>query len=189
MATWPFSSDDTSPAPFPGTNETTEKKKLTAWTVSTYYKKSIEEVEHFVKDGVEVVHRTGWRGGSWTVYTNDGNPPDFKFDYVPGGTNDRDSIDMNSCCYNNIEEVEMNETWDGCWDDTEWPDDMDEDEQAAIEELMEEEGYYTAFESRDWWVTDSEMWIWGPILIEGENGYRRIICADDDGNVIDFKED
>jgi len=35
----------------------TEDKKLTEWTVSTYYKKSIEEVEHFTKDGMEIVHR------------------------------------------------------------------------------------------------------------------------------------
>jgi len=34
MATWPFSSDDTSPSY--SSDETTEKKELTAWTVSTY---------------------------------------------------------------------------------------------------------------------------------------------------------
>ena len=187
--TWPFGPDETAPAPFPGSNETTEKKTLTAWTVSTYYKKSIEEVEHFVKDGMEIVHRTGWRSGSWTVYTNDGNPPAFEFDYVPGGNDAKDSIDMNSCYTNNIEEVEFNETWDGCWDETEYPDDMDEDEQAAIEEAMEEEGYYSALEDNDWYHTDTEMWIWGPILIEGENGFRKIIVADENGNVTDFVED
>ena len=184
---WPFGSDDT-PAPFPG-QKPTEKKPLTAWTVSTYYKKSIEEVEHFFKDGMEIVHRTGWRSGSWTVYTNDGKPPEFEFTTVPGGNDAIDSIDMNNCYYNNIEEVEFNETWDGCWADVEWPEDMDEDEQAEIEEAMEEDGYYDAFESNDWSHSDTEMWIWGPILIEGENGFRRIIQADEDGNVIDFEED
>ncbi len=171
------------------TDKPEEKKELTAWTVSTYHKKSIEEVEYFSKDGMKIVHRTGWRSGSWTVYTNDGKPPEFEFDYVPGGTAAKDSIDMNNCCYNNIEEVEMNETWDGCYDDTEWPDDIDEDEKSAIEETMEEEGYYTAFEENDWWHDDTEMWIWGPILIEGENGFRKIIEADEDGNVSEVEEE
>ena len=178
---WPNGPDD---ADVPA-----EKKELTAWTVSTYYKKSIEEVEYFVKDGQTIVHRTGWRGGSWTVYTNDGKPPVFEFGQVPGGDGNTDSIDMNSCYVNNIEEVEMNETWDGCWDDTEWPDDMDEDEQAAIEEVMDEEGYYDAFEQNDWSHDETEMWIWGPILIEGDDGFRKIIIADENGNVTDFEEE
>lgn len=186
---WPFGTDDDAPAPFPGSDATEEKKELTAWTVSTYYKKSIEEVEHFVKDGMEIVHRTGWRGGSWTVYTNDGNPPEFEFDYVPGGDGNKDSIDINNCYSGNIEEVELIETFDGCWEDDEWPDDIDEDDRAALEAAIEEEGYYSGLEENGWWHNDTEMWIWGPILIEGDNDYRRIICADEDGNVVDFEED
>jgi hypothetical protein len=189
---WPFTSDNEEKPtgwPFPSSNESSEKKELTAWTVSTYYKKSIEEHEHFTKDGQEIIHKTGWRGGSWIVYTNDGNPPEFEFDYVPGGDGSKDSIDINNCYYNNIEEVELDSTFDGCWEDMEWPDDMDEDEQAEIEEAMEEDGYYEALESREWYSSDSEMWIWGPILIEGENGFRKIIQADEHGNVVDFEEE
>ena len=147
-----------------------EKKELTAWTVSTYYKKSIEEVEHFTKDGMEIVHRTGWRSGSWTVYTNDGNPPEFEFAQVPGGNDAIDSIDMNSCYTNNIEEVEMVETSDGCWEDTEWPDDMDEEEQERLQEAIDEEGYYTALEEDGWMHDETEMWIWGPIEISNSSG-------------------
>ena len=97
---------------------------------------------------------------------------------------------MNSCYINNIEEVEMIETSDGCYDDTEWPDDIDEDERSTVEEMMEEEGYYTAFEENGWFHDDTEMWIWGPIEILDENGNRvRIICADENGNVVDFKDE
>jgi hypothetical protein len=170
---WPFGPSETKPAE--------EKKELTAWTVSTYYKKSIEEVEHFTKDGMEIIHSTGWRSGSWTVYTNDGKPPEFEF------TGSR--LDINSCYANNIEEAELVETNDGCWDDMEWPDDIDSEERSAIEEQMEEDGYYDALESNDWWSSDTEMWLNGPILIEGDNGYRRIIEADENGNVTEFKED
>lgn len=161
---------------------------MAVWTVSPYYKKSIEEHEHFIKDGMKIVHVTGWRGGSWSVTTSDDNPPEFEFVEVPGGDGKRDSLDMNNCYDNNIEEVEFLETWDGCYDDTEWPDDIDEDERATIEEQMEEDSYYTAFENNDWTHDDTEMYIWGPILIEG-NGIRKIIVADENGNVSDFKED
>jgi hypothetical protein len=37
--------------------------------------------------------------------------------------------------------------------------------------------------------SDTEMWLWGPILIEGENDFRKIIIADKDGNVTDFKDE
>jgi hypothetical protein len=36
---------------------------------------------------------------------------------------------------------------------------------------------------------ETEMYIWGPIQIEGENGFSKIIIADENGKVVDFKED
>ena len=183
------------PTPFPGAdnmnpwafnnNEPREEPTLTHWTVKTLDKKSIEEVEYFTKDGMKLVHRTGWRWGEWTVSTNDGNPPEFDLDYVPGGDGAKDSIDMNSCYINNIEETEMNETWDGCWDDIEWPDDIDPDEQSALEEAIDEDGYYSALEDNGWWHDDTEMWIWGPIAIkDADENIVRIVEADKDGNAV-----
>ena len=160
---------------------------MATWTVSTWYKKSIEEHEHFVKDGQEIVRKTGWRGGSWTVTTSDDNPPEFEFVEVPGGDGKRDSIDINSCYDNNIEEVELDSTFDGCWEDIEYPDDMDEEERERLEELMEEEGFY-AIEEEGWYSNDTECYIWGPILIEGENGFRKIIIAHD-GVAVDFVDE
>lgn len=165
-----------------------EKKPLTAWTVSTYYKKSIEEHEEYTKDGMTIIRKTGWRGGTWTVYTNDGNPPVFDFTEVPGGDGKTDSISIYDAYSNNIEEVELNETWDGCWEDIEWPDDIDEEEQERLEALIEEEGFY-AIEEEGWYQGDSATYIWGPILIEGDNDFRQIIQADEDGNVELVSED
>jgi hypothetical protein len=159
------------------------------WTVSTYYKKSIEEHEHFVKDGQKLVYQTGWRGGSWTVTTSDDNPPEFEFVEVPGGDGRRDSIDMYNCCENNIEEVELIETYDGWWAEIEWPDDMDEEEQQRLQEIIDEEGVYSLEDQEDWMHDETEMYIWGPIQIEGENGFIKIIIADENGKVVDFKED
>ena len=39
-------------------------------------------------------------------------------------------------------------------------------------------------------TTTHGWWVWGPIEIKNEAGDRvRIICADADGNVIDFAEE
>jgi hypothetical protein len=82
--------------------------------------------------------------------------------------------------------------WDGCWEDIEFPEDMAEEEQERLQELIEEEGdIYDVLENQEGWnQSDTEAWIWGPILIEDEEGNQiRIIIADEQGNVIDFKEE
>ena len=161
------------------------------WKVSTYYKKSCEEHEHYVKDGQTIVRKTGYRGCSFFVETNDDNPPEFEFDFVPGGDGLKDSINMYDCCVNNIENVELDNMWDGCWEDIDFPEDMDEEEQERLMEVIEEHGVYSALEDEESWSqNETEAWIWGPILIEDEVGNNvKIICADDAGNVIDFKEE
>jgi hypothetical protein len=69
---------------------------------------------------------------------------------------------------------------------------MDDEEQERLQELIEEEGdIYDVLENQEGWSqSDTEAWIWGPILIEDSNGNRvRIICADDEGNVTDFNDE
>lgn len=163
---------------------------MATWIVSAFYKKSVEEIEHFTKDGMRITKRTGWRSGSWNVTTSDDNPPEFEFDYVPGGNGVRDSVDMYNSPGPNIEDVELIETWDGCWEDIDWPEDMDDEERERLEALIEEEGLYALEDEEGWMHDDTEMWIWGPIEIQNSQGETvRIICADADGNVVDFKEE
>lgn len=165
---------------------------MTTWKVSPYYKKSCEEHEHYTKDGMTIVRVTGYRGASFIVETNDNNPPEFEFDYVPGGDGNKDSIDMYNCYGNNIENVELDSMWDGCWEDIVFPNDMDEEERERLEETIEEEGdIYDVLENQEGWTLDeTEAWIWGPILIEDNDGNRvKIIVADDEGNVTEFKEE
>lgn len=164
---------------------------MTTWKVSPYYKKSCEEHEHYVKDGLTIKRKTGFRGATFIVETTDDNPPNFEFDYVPGGDGLKDSIDMYNAYGNNIESVELDSMWDGCWEDIEFPEDMVEEEQERIRELIEEEGdIYDVLENQEGWSqSDTEAWIWGPILIEDENNNRvRIIVADEVGNVTDYTE-
>ena len=164
---------------------------MATWKVSPLYKKSCEEHEHYVKDSLTIVRKTGYRGASFVVETSDNNPPEFEFDFVPGGDGSKDSIDMYNCEVNNIESVELESMWDGCWEEVEYPEDMDEEEQERLQELIEEEGdIYQVLTDEGWNQDDTQAWIWGPILIQDSEGNQvRIICADADGNVVDYVED
>lgn len=162
------------------------------WKVSPYYKKSCEEHELYYKDGMTIRRKTGFRGADFFVETTDDNPPDFEFECVPGGDGRKDSINMYSYNGSNIENVELDSMWDGCWEDFEWPEDLDDDERVRLEELIEESGdVYDVLENQEGWRQDDcEAWLWGPILIEDENGNQvKIIIADKDGNCVEYKED
>lgn len=160
------------------------------WKVSTYYKKCCEEHEYYSKDGKNIVRKTGFRWSSFYVETDDSNPPEFEFTQVPGGDSKTDSINMYDCCTNNIVNSELESMDDGCWEDFDFPEDMDEDEQDALLERFSESGVYEVLEEEEGWnQNECEAWVWGPILIEDEHGNKvKIICADDQGNVIDFQE-
>lgn len=160
------------------------------WRVSTYHKKSCEEHEHFVKDGMTIVCVNGFRWASFFVETTDDNPPEFEFVCTPGGDDRKDSINMYDCYVNNIESVELDTMDDGWYGDIRFPEDMDDEEQEQLQELIDEHGVYEALEEQQGWTPDeNEAWIWGPILIEDAEGNQvKIICADEDGNAIDFKE-
>lgn len=166
---------------------------MALWTVSTYYKKSCQEVEHWVRrEGQgKITVTNGFRRGEWTVETSDDEPPEFEFTFVPGGDGKKDSINMLDCEYNNIESVELVEMFDGgCWYDIDF-EDLTEEEEEEIQEFIDENSVYELEEREDAWYNDeTEWWIWGPIEICNEAGKTvRIICADADGNVIDFKEE
>jgi hypothetical protein len=164
---------------------------MAVWKVSTYYKKSCEEHEHYHKDGQTIIRKTGFRWASFVVTTSDDNPPEFEFDFVPGGNDAKDSINLYDCCVNNIEECELDGMFDGCWEDFEFPEDMSEEEKERLEELISENGVYEALEDQEGWsLDDTEAWVWGPISISDEEDNQvKIIIADDDGNAIEFIEE
>lgn len=157
------------------------------WTVRTYHKKCVEQHDYYTKDNKKIICKTGWRSASWTVTTSDDEIPEFDFDYVPGGDDSKDSVDMNNCYWNNVDECELNETFDNCWQNIEFPEDMAEGERQRLTELIEEGGLFALEHEEGWDSDDNEIWIWGPIEISNEAGETvRIIIADKDGNVSDF---
>lgn len=159
--------------------------------VYTYHKKSCEEHEHYHKDGMTIIRKTGFRWANFNVETTDDNPPEFEFEVMPNGTDDADSINMYSPSGPNISDVELDSMTDGCWEEFVWPDEMDEDERARLEELIEEHGSYEALEEMEgWMLNDSEAWCWGPIAIENDNGELvKIVVADEDGDTVEYEED
>jgi len=165
---------------------------MNQWNVSTYYKKNVQEVEiWYQREGNgRVTVTNGFRFGEWTVDTTDDNPPVFEFTEVPGGNGKKDSINMLDCSYNNINSVDLVEMFDGgCWYDLEI-EGLEEEEEERIRELVEEDGIWALEEEDNWLQSDTEWWIWGPIEIKNEAGDRvRIICADPEGNVVDFVEE
>jgi len=117
------------------------------------------------KDGVAIRRITGFRSGSWIVTTSDDQEPEFELQAVPFGSPDKDSVDFNNACDNNIEDVELEEVNDGWYDDIIWPDDMDDDERDRLADLWEEDSY-SAWEEDGWINTDTSMWVWGELEIE-----------------------
>ena len=165
---------------------------MAIWTIRTHYKKSCEQIEYYYNrkiPGAKIIVRDGFRRAEFTIETTDDNFPDIEFDEVPGGDGKRDSLDLFSLIGDNIEGTELVEMFDGgCWGDVEI-EGLDEDEEERLRELIDEEGAYALEDEGDWYLSDTECWVWGPLELEDEEGNTRIIIADEDGNVVDFEEE
>ncbi len=182
---WPFAGSA------PEENKVTEESKSKWWTVKTYHKKNCEQHEYFVqREGegrIKVVD--GFRWCTYSVETNDGEFPQFEFTTVPGGNAAKDSIDMNSISGANIEGSELVEMFDGgCWGDVEITGLSDEDEEK-VREFLEENSVYELEDEGEWYLEDTECWVWGPLEVTDDEGNTRIVIADENGNMIDFKDE
>lgn len=181
---WPFAGPATE-------TEVTEESRSKWWTVRTYYKKSCEQHEYFVQNEgsgkIKVVD--GFRSCTYNVETNDGEFPKFEFTYVPGGNGAKDSIDMNSINGANIESSELVEMFDGgCWGDNEF-EGLTLEEIEKLEEFLSENGAYALEDEGEWYLDETEVWVWGPLEVTDDQGNTRIVIADENGNMIDFVEE
>ena len=167
---------------------------MAQWTVKTFYKKSCEQHEYFYNrkiPGAKIVVKDGFRSAEFTIETTDDEFPQIEFTEVPGGDGKTDSVDLFNISGSNIEDSEMIEMFDGgCWGDIDI-EGVDEDEEARLRELIEEEGSYALEEDGEgnWYISDTECWVWGPLEITSEDGVTRIITADADGNMVDFDDE
>lgn len=182
---WPYGPDE-------DVAESATESKSKWWTVKTYYKKSCEQHEYYVQNDStgRVVVKDGFRSCEYNVETNDGEFPQFSFTNCPGGSADLDSVDLNSCFGDNIESTELVEMFDGgCWSEIEIEGIDDEAEVERLQELINDEGSYALEEDGEWYLDETEVWVWGPLEVSDEEGNTRIICADADGNMIDFVDE
>ena len=166
---------------------------MAQYTIRTYQKKSCEQIEYFYnrKTKGKIVVRMGFRNAEFSLETNDDEFPDIEFTEVPGGDGKKDSIDLFSCFGSNVEETELIDMNDGGhWFDIEF-EDVNEDEEERLRELIDEEGAYALEDDGDgdWYLSDTECWVWGPLELEDEEGNTRIIIADEDGNVADWDDE
>ena len=163
-----------------------------AWyTVKTYYKKSCEQHEHYVQREGEgrILVKDGFRFCEFQVETNDNQFPKFEFIEVPGGDGKKDSLDMYNLIGDNIESSELVEMFDGgCWGDIEF-EGLTLEQEEELEEFINDNGAYALEDEGEWYLEDTEVYIWGPIEVTDEAGNVRIIIADEDGNVVDFKDE
>lgn len=162
------------------------------WTVETYYKKSVEQHEHYVQreGNGRITVIDGYRRATFRVETSDDNFPDFEFVEVPGGDGKKDSLDMYSLNGSNIEGSEMIDMFDGgCWGDVEF-EGLTTEQEEELEEFINDNGAYALEDEGDWYLEDTEVYVWGPLEVTNEDtDEKRIIIADADGNVSDFEED
>lgn len=136
---------------------------MTTWVVSTTDKKSVEEVEIWVKDGQTIKRTTGFRWGSFVVETNNDEPPE---DLDPENP---DGVDMYGYFSDNAEDgAELISLDDGWFSEVEYPDDMPEEERERLDELWEEESY-SSWEDEGWYNSDTECWFYGQLEIKKEN--------------------
>ena len=174
----------------PEATDTPREIKSRWWTVRTYYKKSCEQHEYYVQnDGDGRIKVTdGFRFCEYNVETNDGEFPKFDFTEVPGGNGACDSIDLNSCFGDNVESTELVEMFDGgCWGGWEI-EGVSEEEEEELNEFLEENGAYALEDEGEWYLDETEVWVWGPLEVTDDQGNTRIIIADDEGNMVDFED-
>lgn len=127
---------------------------MAKWKVEPTEIKSIVEVEYYVKGKNKLRVETGWRWGSFYVYTEDNTPPVF---------------DPEVNIYDSGYKVELIETNDNCWTDIE-SDECDKKTQKWLDEFLEENDV-SDLDSEGWRARDSETFITCDVdveLVEGD---------------------
>ena len=122
---------------------------MTMWKVSPKFKKSLIERNYWTKDDNTLIHETGWRGGEFYVYTENGEPPVLE-----------EGVDIYNCEY----ESELIETWDGCWEETNM-DNCSEEVKVWLEEFLEENSVFD-LDEHGWVCDETEMIIDSEMNIE-----------------------
>jgi hypothetical protein len=77
----------------------------------------------------------------------------------------------------------------GCWGDNEITGIDDKAEVERLEQFLSENSAYELEDEGDWYLDDTEVWVWGPLEVEDDEGNVRIVVADENGNMVDFVDE
>jgi len=135
---------------------------MTIWKVATAHKKMCEEREIWTKDDKTIIRINGFRWGTFTVETNNGEPPEDIDPENPDGINMYDYFSDNA---DNGAELESMD--DGCYLDYEF-NGIDEEEQEELQAAMEDD-HYQYLEGNGWYNSETEAWLYGPLEITKES--------------------
>lgn len=127
---------------------------MATYEISTKYKKSIVNVQFYEKDGHTLRNEIGWRWGSGTITIPDDEDPPWGDD--PDGNDELNVYDY---------DFELDSLDDGCWDDVEWPDDLDDEELERLQELYSDDGI-SGLEDDGWECGEAELWFQGPLEVK-----------------------
>lgn len=122
---------------------------MAKWKIEPTVKKSVVDFDYYVNGDNRLQVETGWRWGSFYVYTKDDNPPVF-------------NPEVN--IYNQGYEVELIETTDGCWTENDYRE-CDQEAREFLSEFLEDNDIFD-LESEGWDLTDSETYITCDLDIE-----------------------
>ena len=161
------------------TDEVTSK--LIEYKVSTRHKKSVTEIEYFVKDGKTISYSTGWRWGYVTLLVPQGVDLAAELD-----AENNEEVEIDGLGYD-INDREMD---DGCWDDWDYGD-LDDEAIAAIDEAVEEDGsaYGALVDVLGWDQHDSILVFSGPLDIENMGEYVPHVYEENDEEEEDDVQD
>lgn len=146
---------------------------MALWNIEPSWKKSIIERQEWIKDGQKFIYETGWRWGTFQTETEDDNPPNIQA-----------GDDLWCCGY----DVELIETWDGCWDDYDY-DGCDDETREWLEEFFEEGNSVFDLEEHGWTNGDTEMIIDCDPIFERVDGPDAGKKYDSDGDEIPSEDD
>jgi len=162
---------------------------MAIWQIRNYQKKSVETQTFWTKGNQTIVIKTGSRWGVFKIETCDNNIPNFRYDYLPGGNEECDSVNLLECETNNIVNSNLIDLDNSAWDDFDFIGNFDSKEKNRLERLFANEYYEQVLEKEGFSIVRTDIWMWGPILIQDNRGRQvKIAIADNIGQMIDYKE-
>jgi hypothetical protein len=137
---------------------------MAIWTVSNMHKKSCEEHMIWTKDNRSFKIIDGFRWGTFSIETNDNQPP---LGIDPKNPNGINMYEYSSDNVDNGAQLEMMD--DGWYNDFDFDsDEFSEEEQEELMALWEEDSF-TALEEAGWSNDENEAWLFGPLEIKNQD--------------------